>query len=203
MIEDFVLKLDFCKDTVYLSDNLSSGANSRRIALINGDYSYPNLYRFSFNHPVDDEIINLRDSLNGTIGARGVCNQVAISDRTDSKSAHTINGIVFPSCTLKYNNYGIGGSIKVSFIETANTSTLGLQCFVTKAHFKPRCEAEINKFPHVLTMALNSSTRECFIHNGTRLTNFPTSTSYEITVQLLKTLANSGQVTSNQLKIVP
>ncbi len=202
IIEDFLLKLDFCNDSIYVSDNLSPGAYERRLALINGQYSSSGLIKFSFLQPVDDELHILRDSLNGNISARSlVCNQVAISDRTDTKSSSTQNGINFPSYTLKYNNLGISGSIKVFYAD--NPSLPALDCFVLEAHYRPRCEAEVNKPAHTLSIGLNSSTRECYIHNGTRLTNFPTSTNFAIRVQLRKTLSGGGQAFSSQANIIP
>lgn len=114
IIQDFAVKLNGCDNTVIVSDKLAPNAADRDAALVNCDFSDATFYRYTFQDVVEEELPILRAILNNeTPQAR--CNDVAISDRTVRATSGTDPyGNKFPTFEIKYNNNGVGGSIKVA-----------------------------------------------------------------------------------------
>ncbi len=199
IIENFRVKLDGCDRKVYVSDELAADAATRYSELLACNFANPALFKYTFDQSVETELPLVRDSLNGISIAGKRCTEVAISRRYASLDAGTgPNGQSYPKFDLEYNNFGISGRIRATMNNNNNASFWQFEW--QSRYYKVKCGSVTNQSPGTSSKSLIGSAYKYDIHNGSRLTNAPTSTNYLVQMRLSRSGPNDQ---SPYIQIVP
>jgi hypothetical protein len=205
-IENFIVKLNGCTRMVYVSDNLAANATAREAALIACNFTRNDFYVYTFDHVVEEELPIIRDSLNGINVAGRRCTEFAIGNRFAFQNAGSV--VAGASSTiynynyydLAYNNNGINGKI-VCRLNKQNANGTGWKPEYQKIYYKLRCSSTINWGVNAFNWNNNSTNyAEHVLHSGTRLTNSPQGTPYEIKVRLVR---NTPFASTPVITIIP
>ena len=177
VINNFLIKLDGCNNKVYVSDELAANSNERKNAFLACDFNRSDIWVYTFDHAVEDELPILRDSINGNPNARIQigCKEVAVGRRyasaAQAQGVPPWGYVTTPAFEIEYNNWGLSGTLRARSINNTGVTTFTAWQFdFQPEHYKRRCSSTTN-MTHVVNGSNTSYGKQYLCHSGTRLTN--------------------------------